>query len=580
NTVLLFVLLLRLMENEERTDALWPAAFVAAVFAWHPLHVESVAWIAERKDVLSGFFGLLTLLGYVRYVRQPKARRAKRHLWFALTCIFFALGLMSKPMLVTLPFVMLLLDFWPLKRFDDSGVATFKRLLAEKVPFFALSAVSCVVTFLAQRHGGAVMPLKAVSLVHRLENAPLAYFEYLEKAFWPARLAVIYPLPKWIAPLHAMAAAGALAVITVAAWIWRRRAPYALVGWLWFMGMLVPVIGLVQVGGAALADRYTYLPSIGIFVAVAFGVRDGARRFGLAAAIVPVAAAAVLAGCLILTHRQLGYWRSDIGLFSHAIAVTKDNEIAHLNLGVALEQAGHKTQAMEQYRMALKIAPDSLEGHNNLANLLDDAGETDKAMAQYEDALRLSPHYVAALNNFGTMLVEQRRFGDAMKLYAQSEEAAPRDWHAPWLMGKALLKQGRDAEALASLQHAADLEPDNVEVLAFLAEVLASDENSRVRNGPSALALASRANTLTGGDQPAVLDVLAMANAESGRFANAQQETQSAITLSRKYGITNEAPALQKRLELYRDHHPFRQSFTGNAVLKKSPADGLKPALR
>ncbi len=390
NAVLLFALLLRL------TGLIWPSAFVAALFAWHPLHVESVAWIAERKDVLSTFFALLTLLAYTRFVQESKVRDSKSKIFYGLALLAFALGLMAKPMVVTLPFVMLLLDYWPLNRIRNSefGIRNFAKLLLEKWPFFALSAASCVVTFLAQR--GAIASLKNVPLDYRLENVPMAYAEYLLKMIWPANLAVFYPLQEKLFPLAVTAAVVFLILISAAVWFGRKRGPYWLVGWLWFLGTLVPVIGFVQVGGAALADRYSYFPSIGIFLAVAMGVRDGAARFQLSKPIVGTIAGLVLAACLALTHRQVNFWQDDITLFSHAIAVTKNNDTAHLNLGFALEKAGQKTEAMAEYRATLKLDPDRAEAHNNLANLLDDAGHPDEAIAEYQEALRINPHYVAS----------------------------------------------------------------------------------------------------------------------------------------------------------------------------------------
>ncbi|MGA3267810.1 MAG: hypothetical protein ABSE16_13415, partial [Verrucomicrobiota bacterium] len=361
NTVLLFVLLLRL------TQALWPAALVAALFAWHPLHVESVAWIAERKDVLSTFFGLLAVLAYAQAVGaepRPAAEKtgaaaadvprfthhASRFHCLALLC--FALGLMSKPMLVTLPFVLLLLDYWPLRRLNAS---TLQRLAAEKIPYFLLAAISSVVTFLVQRQSEAVISLARVSLRYRLENAPVAVGRYLLKLFWPADLAAFYPLADKISPLAVLAAIAVLAVVTVVAWRARRRAPYVLVGWLWFLGTLVPVIGLVQVGGAAMADRYSYIPSIGVFLAVAFGVRAAAQRWQIPRFAVPAAAMVILAGCLVATAHQLRFWRDSDTLFRHALAVTTNNDVAHVNLGVTLDQEGRYEEALAEYYAAARL---------------------------------------------------------------------------------------------------------------------------------------------------------------------------------------------------------------------------------
>ncbi len=571
NAVLLFALLLRL------TKLIWPSAFAAALFAWHPLHVESVAWIAERKDVLSTFFALLTLLAYTKTVTGDKWQVTEgktsptlsmspvtHHLSLLPALFFFALGLMAKPMLVTLPFVMLLLDYWPLKRVEVQGSRfRIQNLILEKIPFFALSAASCVITFLFQHHGGAVVSLKIVPLDFRLENVPVAYTEYLLKMIWPAQLAVFYPLH----PLSQVEVAASVAVVAVISWLaWslRRSCPYWLVGWLWFLGTLVPVIGLVQVGSAEIADRYTYFPAIGIFLATALFVRDGVERLQISKPIVGVIAGLVMAACLALTHRQLNFWQDDITLFRHAIAVTmatKDNDTAHVNLGFALEKAGRKTEALDEYRAALNLDSSRAETHNDYANLLDDTGHPDKALAEFQEALRINPNHVASHNNYGTLLVELGRFDEAMKQYADAARLDPSDWHPPYLTGKVLLKQGRDAEAIPYFRKAVQMDPNNPHVLTYLAQVLASDEKSEVRDGNAALAMAARANDLTGGIQPAMLDALAMAYAETGQFKEAQQAAADAVKLATAYGMTNDLPLIQERLQLYQNNQPFRQSF-------------------
>jgi tetratricopeptide (TPR) repeat protein len=573
NAILLLLLLLRW------TNALWPSAFATALFAWHPLHVESVAWIAERKDVLSTFFALLTLLAYTRFVEEFKVQSQKSKGFYALALLLFALALMAKPMVVTLPGVMLLLDYWPLKRMtkvearsanpavNSTRASTFTLLTSEKWPFFALAAASCVVTVLAQR--GAEASLKTVPLHFRLENAPMAYAGYLFKMFWPAKLAIFYPLnpPSWP---EVAAAVVTLAVISWLVWRVRRPRPYWLTGWLWFLGSLVPVIGLVQVGGAALADRYTYFPSIGIFLAAALAVGDGVKRFHLSQPVVGLAASLVLAACLALTHRQLNFWRDDITLFRHAIAVTKNNDTAHLNLGYALEKVGRNTEAMAEYQEVLRLNSKYAAAHNNLANLLDDTGHQNEAMAEFQEALRIDPKYVAAHNNYGTLLVELGRFDEAMKEYATAARLDPTDGHAPYLIGKLLLKEGRDTEAVSYFRQAVQLDPNNLHVLTYLAQVLATDENPQVRDGNAALLMAAKASDLAGGNQPAMIDAMAMAYAELGQFTNAQQSAAYALELATAYGMTNDVVLIRQRLQLYQNRQPFRQSFLDtNAPAKK-----------
>jgi Flp pilus assembly protein TadD len=560
NAALLFALLLRL------TNSFWPCAFVAALFAWHPIHVESVAWASERKDVLSTFFELLALLAYARYAGLSKVQSPKSKVFYIFALAMFACALMSKPMPVTLPFVMLLLDYWPLERFQISNLKSqiFLRLAFEKIPFFLLSAASCAVTYISQRTT-AVVSLKGMSLHLRLENTAVAYGRYLLKLFWPENLAVIYPLsgafPWWQLTL-------AIATLLAISWlVWRaRKFAYLPVGWLWFLGTLVPVIGLVQVGSQALADRYSYFPSIGIFIAVAFGARDLAARFQISKIIVAATAVSILTACLILTEKQLSYWRNDESLFRHAVAATGENEIAHLNLGVALERQGRKTEAVKEYHEALRIYPKSSDTHNNLANLLDSMGDTNGALAEYQEAIRLDPKSAAPRNNLGTFFIETGRLDDAMKEFTETARLDPKDSHPYFLMGKLLLREGRDGEAIPQFRKAAQFAPDDFEMLTYMARVLASDENSQVRNGNTAYLLASKANALTGGVQPAMIDTLAMAYAELGRFNDAQQAEQDAINLAARYKFKDDVAAMNERLQLYKNNQPCRESFT-NATL-------------
>jgi tetratricopeptide (TPR) repeat protein len=598
NVVLLFLLLLWL------TGELWPAAFVAALFAWHPLHVESVAWISERKDVLSTFFALLTLLAYARYAQHvtgalcqvtrtnstsspvtrlpaealAKAGHPSRFYWLAL--IFFALGLMSKPMLVTLPFVMLLLDYWPLGRIPDSKnapapafqlfrlrgatAATLNHLLFEKWPFFLLAAVSCVVTFLvqSQRSGDAVASLELVPLHYRFCNALVSYGLYLLKMVWPVGLAVFYPLPDHLTWLLMAATASAVVLVIISSFVWRagRAHAYLPVGWLWFLGTLVPVIGLVQVGGAALADRYAYIPSIGVFIAVTFGVCELADRFQFPQKAIATAAVLILAICLILTENQLRYWHDSETLFAHALAVTKNNHVAHVNLGVALEQKGKLNEALAEYRTAEQLAPELYHIHNNLGNLLDDLGYPNKALAEYREAVLLNPGLPSLHNGAGIVLAELGRFDEAMR---QFKEAARLDPTYPWAhleIGKMRLKQGRDAEAIDEFREALRIDPNNFQILAYTAHVLAASENPQIRDGRTALVLAVKAKVLTDGAQPYVLDALGMACAETGDFTNAQEVAQRAIDLARAAEMKKLEP-LQQRLELYKNHQPWRESF-------------------
>jgi len=550
NAALLFMLLLGL------TDALWPSAFIAALFAWHPMHVESVAWVSERKDVLSTFFALLALLSYVRFTQDNR----RRNFWLAV--IFFALGLMSKPMLVTLPFVMLLLDYWPLQRIQDSKAKTWnvRPCALEKWPFFLLAALSSTVTFLAQRND-AVASLAKVPLTLRFENAILAYADYLLKTIWPTQLAVFYPLSKHLAWAPVATAAAVLILISAVAWLERRRSPWLLVGWLWFLGTLMPVIGLVQVGDQAMADRYGYFPLIGIFIAFTFAIAKGVNRSRFAKTTCAVAGVLILSACLVLTENQLRYWRDSESLFSHAIAVTKDNALAHLNLGAALDEQNRPDEALIEYQKALQLAPYRHEIFNNIGKLLNDEGKPEAALTYCREAVRLNPKSPFSHNSLGLVLVELGRFDEAM--YQFSEAAQLDADYAPprFQMGKILLKQGHDAEAMPHFHEALRIEPDNPPMLIYLARVLAADENPQIRNGAEALALATKASQLAGPAQPVALDTLAMAYAETGRFDEAVQTGQEAVNLARSAGQNDDAAIMQQRLELYQKHRAWRESF-------------------
>ena len=577
NAALLLLLLFRI------TSKLWPAAFVAALFAWHPLHVESVAWISERKDVLSTFFALLTLLAYVQYAEESDVQNPKSKVWWWWALVLFALGLMAKPMLVTLPFVMLLLDVWPLRRFctaalpgneSRTGVTEcgmrstqFSKLLLEKIPFFLLTIASCVVTYFAQR-GEAVMSFEQRPVGLRLANAVVAYVEYLVKTVWPARLVVVYPLPSHIPSWQIAVAVIVLVVITVIACLAWQRAPCLLIGWLWFLGTLVPVIGLVQVGGQAFADRYTYVPLIGVFIAVAYGVAEFASQFRIPTAQISMATGLVLAGCLFGTERQLGFWQNSETLFRQAIAVTKNNVIAHINLGVALEQEDRREDALAEYHKAIDIDPNRFQAHNNLANLLSTMGERNEAVQQYQDALRLNPKAALAHANFGTLLSEMGRFDEAMREYNSSARLAPDDPRPPYLIGKACLRHGQSVEAVKHFRQALQIVPNDLQSMTWLARVLASDKDPAVQYGKDAVSLAQRANELTGGQQPFVLDTLAMAYAEAGRFKEAQDSVQKAIELA-STGAKEMISSMQERLRLYQSNRPYREDFSQTPAASK-----------
>ena len=394
----------------------------------------------------------------------------------------------------------------------------------------------------------------------RIENAVMAYTRYLLKTFWPVNLAVIYPLPREISRLAVAAAVAVLTFLSAAVWRARKRSPCLPVGWLWFLGTLMPVIGLVQVGGAALADRYTYFPLVGVFIAVAFGVRDLVHRFQFPKTAVTGAAVLILAVCVVLTENQLRYWRDSQSLFTRSLAVTKDNDSAHLHLGASFQEEGRLDEALAEYREAARLSPGFFRVHNSLGSVLDALGRPEEALAEYRLALRLKSNIPELHDGIGMVLVELGRFDEAMNEFT---EAARLDPGYPWpffQMGRTLLGQGRDAGAIDEFRAALRIDPDNFQILAYVAHVLAADEKPEVRDGQTALMYAARANVLSDGAQPYVLDALGMACAETGDFTHAQEVTQRAIDLAIAAGMKKLEP-LQQRLELYKNHQPWRESF-------------------
>jgi hypothetical protein len=420
NAVLLFLLLNQL------TGATWRSAFVAAFFAWHPLRVESVAWAAERKDVLSGFFWMLTLLAYVRYAQKKSFSSQPSTLNYFLAVFFFACGLMSKPMVVTLPFVLLLLDYWPLGRMRSAecGIRNFKNLLLEKLPFFALSAAGSVVMSIAQKGNMSIWSLTELPLSLRLENAAVSYLRYVSKMFWPADLAVIYPYPHhWPAAL--VMTAVAFLVIWTGIALWRvRQNPYLAVGWLWFLGTLVPVIGFVQTGMQSMADRFTYLPGIGLLIAVVWGANDLFKRADRKK-YPAIAGAVALAGCLVATSIQIGYWQNDLKLFAHTVGVTTDNYAAEVCLGEALERAGHGDNALPFYSDAVRVEPDYPLGQFKLGMILLEQGRADEASNHLAAAAQLAPRDPVTQFDFGTFLLQHGKPDEAAIRFKAALAASP-----------------------------------------------------------------------------------------------------------------------------------------------------------
>jgi tetratricopeptide (TPR) repeat protein len=461
NVMLLFLLLMW------ATSRLGPSLFVAALFALHPINVESVAWVAERKNVLCTMFFLLTLWAYGWYTRKPRWTR------YLAVAALFAAGLASKPMVITLPFVLLLLDYWPLARVRvansnattdvNSEYPTFpwSRLVIEKLPLLALSAASAVITMQAQQAGGAVRTTTEFSFGVRIANAIYAYAMYLWKMVWPAHLAPLYPHPgDSLAAWKVIIASLVLLAISVAAWRFRTRR-YLLVGWLWFLGTLVPVIGLVQVGEAAMADRYAYIPLIGIFMMIAFGVADWAeeKQFGLWPALPAVA---ILVALALTTHRQIGYWQSNEDLWSHALTVTKNNFVAEDNLGGALTLDGKEEEAHLHFEAAARINPRDPLSRGNLGTYFQTHNQMREAITQYEVALQLTADPALLAQTYANLGAAYRALGEddaAHENFDQSLRRNPNQYNA-WLgLGLLARKQGKLDEAISDLSRSVELQP-------------------------------------------------------------------------------------------------------------------------
>lgn len=560
------------------TGDLWPAALVAALFAWHPLHVESVAWASERKDVLSTLFGLLTLWAYVGYAAPTANRHSNRRTLYGAAVLCFVLSLLAKPMLVTLPFVLVLLDWWPLRRLsgsqpDEAGphpawfpqLSVLVRLLAEKLPFLVLSAASCVITYLAQREQGAVVSLEESPLALRCGNAVVAYARYLLKMIWPFDLAVVYPLPRTLN--GSQVALAGLVLLLISAWVLKQgRRPHLLVGWLWYLGTLVPVIGLVQVGGQAMADRYTYFPLTGIFVMLAWEGRAWLVQRKSRVPLATAAAALALAGCLILTNLQVRYWRDTETLFARAIEVTSDNPVAYTHLAGALARKGQTETAVELYRESLRLGPNQPAAHNNLANLLNALGQTNEALAHLQTARNLKPDDPVVLWNLGLQYAAREQYDTAMEYFSQAARLAPAHPRPRLLSARTQARRGLVRDALVHLEAALRLDPNHLDSLLLLARLRAAEADPTIRNGATAVQFAEHANALSHGQSPAALDILAMAYAEAGRFAEARTALEQAIRLLPADAENSVRDALQDRLRLYQSNSPYRETRAGWAT--------------
>jgi tetratricopeptide (TPR) repeat protein len=640
NTLLLFGLLARL------TAQPWRSAWVAALFALHPLHVESVAWVSERKDVLSTFFWLLALWAYAAY--------AQRGGWRAYTglIVTYIAALLSKPMAVTLPFVLLLLDLWPLRRItlpdiNQGGAtgrsplrsgqsslthgSTLTTLLIEKVPLLLLAALVSVITYLTQTTAGAVVSLEALPLGVRVENAIVVYVAYLGKMLWPAGLAVFYPFAAPVPAWQVFGAALFLIAGSVVVLQSTRRRPYLFTGWFWYLGMLVPVIGLVHQGDQSMADRFTYVPLVGIFIMAAWGIPDllgGWRHRQLFCA---VAGSGVLVACTLATARQVRLWKDSLTLFEHALAVTRNNHVAHFIIGSALQEQGRRDEAfphlaeslrlqpnydkpnfdigliyaargdlasarhyyeqalqlnplytkahvslglvlaaqgdpdgaLAHYREAIRIDPGLAAAHNNLAITLENTGKLDEAIAEYAEGVRLEPKHAESRCNLAAALASAGRLPEAVEQFRIALQDAPQLVEARFGLATAYAQAGQTHAAIVALEEALHERPHWTSVEATLAWLLATADDAHLRDGARAVQVAEAAAQRTNHQDATVLNSLAAAYAEVGRFSDAVDAASQALTLAHGSHQTALENALTSRLALYRTGQPVREPARG-----------------
>jgi protein O-mannosyl-transferase len=553
----------------QMTDALWKSAIVAALFAVHPLHVESVAWVSERKDVLSAVFFFLMLGAYVHYARSPSIMR------YLLVTVLFAGGLMAKSMLVTAPVVLVLLDYWPLNRIRGQQAAVGRHLLelvVEKIPLFVLSSGACLITFVLQERATGAIPL--LPLLWRLENAVVTYVTYIWQTLWPMRLAVFYPHPNNTLTIwQVILAIGFLLIATVAVIIFRRKRPYLLTGWFWYIVMLLPVIGLIQVGEQGHADRYTYLPNIGLFLVAVWLAGDVLAvfrvrfRLGLATAIVIIVP---LAGTAFI---QTTYWHNSESLWTHALAVTSDNDVAHNNLGYLCIDRGELDKAISHFEAALTIRFGKRDRHYdlgtafmqmNLADALARKGQSNEAMAHYDEAIRLQPYYADAYYNRGSVLFAKGLINEAVADWEKTLQIEPGYADAHTGLGNALLRRGLLTEAIAHYEQASVLAPADPHSRNNMAWVLATSSDVSIRDGAKAVGFAQQAVALSGGREPQFLRTLGAAYAETGRFTEAIAAARQAAAIANMQGKQRLAKNLEQDLMLYRATLPLRAGSLGD----------------
>ncbi|MFA5293261.1 MAG: tetratricopeptide repeat protein [Phycisphaerae bacterium] len=577
NTLLLFIVLYQM------TSATWQSAFVAAMFALHPMHVESVAWVSERKDVLSTFFGMLTMLAYLRYAKKPGIVR------YMLIVLTFALGLMSKPMLVTLPFVLLLLDYWPLSRLGSKRSLFY--LIVEKIPLFVMVFVSCTVTFIFQKQGGA-MSGKRYDFLVRFANAIISYIQYIIKMIWPVRLSYFYSHPgENISVLYAVTAAVILLTVTILILRLAGKHKYLVTGWFWYIGTLAPVIGFVQVGAQAMADRYSYITLTGLFIMIAWGLPELLGKWKYKKNVLVSFAILIIFAMSICTWFQLGYWADSKTLYQHALDVTTDNYTANIHMSESMREQGNLDDSLYYCSQAIRIMPGAVRGHLRMGYLLRQAGRLDESAREYQKclqarpndsnalnglgatlsrqgkydqaveclakALRIRPSYAAAHDNMGHVLAIQGKLDEAVVHLNEALRLNPDFALAHYHLGQVQMQRGEINEAVAHFDEALKLNPDWFEPMNGLSWLLAVSKNNTVHNPDKAVNLAMRACELTDYKNPEILDTLAVAYAATGDFDKAVETVQKALELCKSSKQEDLKKEIENRLALYKAGEPY-----------------------
>ncbi|MGD0077823.1 MAG: tetratricopeptide repeat protein [Sedimentisphaerales bacterium] len=611
NALLLFWILVKM------TGAIWPSAFVAGVFALHPLQVESVAWAAERKTVLSGMFWFLTIAVYVWYTKKPGILR------YIPVFIIYSLCIMTKPVVVTLPIVLILLDYWPLNRTYNSEFriknlelrilrhrqsedfstlnSQFSILnsIYEKIPLFALSAILSVITVIAQREGEAISSLKTIPLDSRIANMFASYMKYIYKMIWPDNLTVYYSFPHInLADVKTIGYLTLFILISFLSVYIGRQKRYAAVGWLWFVGTLIPMIGLVQSGGQAMADRYMYLSMIGLLIVVAWGVKDLVINRLKLRIVAGILGAAVLVSATIVTRTQVRYWRDDLALFGHTIKFCENSVIVETGYGRAMSEANRLSEAEQHYRNAVRIDPRYFIARHNLGFILVREGKADEATACFKKLLQ-EGHNVPTVNlGLAMALSMQNKYDDAVRYFKESLRQDPGNLDARQKLGNVLMAMGKTGEAVLCLKEslqispnqpqiymmlgaiyeqtgdyksaipnwarAVELSPNNANALNSLAWLLVTSGEVSAENANKAVKLAERACEQTGYKNAMILDTLAAAYASAGRFEEAVTMANKAVYAANTSGYKDLADEIQERIKLYKAHQRYRQTQKTN----------------